>query len=246
MQIYHNLFKKRAGDIGGIPKIWAKCRAVKIPEPSHFTFDAKKALHRDGIVIFKGVGDKFRPLNGWNEFLYNEILSITKECWQEEAERAEGIPIGINIRKTGFRQAERYEDFFTTGGLITPLSWFVESLKIIRKAVGFSVKAFVCSDAKKEELDDVLSMENIVFIKGSTAISDLLALSKAKVLIGSGGSNFSAWASFLGQMPTISHPGQSLKWFNVENKRGFYIGEFDTEHPEEEFIKQVRSIISPD
>jgi hypothetical protein len=41
------------------------------------------------------------------------------------------------------------------------------------------------------------------------AITDLLALSQAKVLVGSG-SGFSMWAAFLGQMPSVWHPGQRL------------------------------------
>jgi hypothetical protein len=40
-----------------------------------------------------------------------------------------------------------------------------------------------------------------------SAIADLWALSNANVLVASG-STFSMWASYLGRMPVIWHPGQ--------------------------------------
>jgi hypothetical protein len=69
-------------------------------------------------------------------------------------------------------------------------------------------------------------------------------LSKAKILIASGGSSFSAWASFLGQMPTISHPGQSLSWFKINNRNGYYVGEFNPTSPPQPFLEQIKSLIA--
>jgi hypothetical protein len=47
------------------------------------------------------------------------------------------------------------------------------------------------------------------------------------VLIGSGGSSFSAWASFLSRAATISHTGQSLQWFKLDGSGDQSVTELD-------------------
>jgi hypothetical protein len=106
------------------------------------------------------------------------------------------------------------------------MEWFVESLSGIRDICGFDVPAFVVSDASDRALADLLHMEAVTRVDTGSAIGDLLVLSKARLLIASGGSSFSAWAAFLGQMPTVSYPGQSLGWFEIMPVLGQYIGEW--------------------
>jgi len=126
--------------------------------------------------------------------------------------------------------------------LRTPISWFIESLEYIRRIAGFPLKAYIVSNGKQEEFKELLSLKNVFFLNNRSAIVDLLILSKAKILIGSGGSSFSAWAAFLGQMPTITYPGQSLTWFNLTNKNGFYLGELDPRLPSPLFTQQIKDI----
>ena len=64
-----------------------------------------------------------------------------------------------------------------------------------------------------------------------SAISDLLALSRSKFLIGTGSSTFSAWAAYLGQMPAMTRLGNPFSWFNLKNREGRFIGEWDANRP---------------
>jgi len=242
-RFYNNLFKKRQGDISGMKRAWLEWTAKIEHEPDNLNCLEKTRTSKDTIILFKDWGGYFRKLNGWDEMLYGEIYSITKEVWLKRADSIQEVPIGIHIRRGDFKEAKSAEDFHSTGALRTPLGWFIESLEVIRRAVGFSAKAVVVSNGREEELKELLKLENVTLVRGGSAISDLLILSKAKVLIASGGSTFSCWASFFGQMPTISYPGQSLTWYNLANRKGFYIGEFDPDSPSTQFIEQARAVL---
>ncbi len=63
-----------------------------------------------------------------------------------------------------------------------------------------------------------------------SAIGDMLLLSRAEVFLASG-SSFSAWASFLGQMPTLTHPGLGLTRLFGLRTQGAFLGEFDPANP---------------
>jgi hypothetical protein len=183
------------------------------------------------IIEFKGCGSYFKDLNGHNKFIYERILSITRDERLKEVERLNKDlpPVGIHIRRG---------DFF--GRKLTPINWFVESLRCIREYLGYNINAFVVSDGKEDELRPLLETKGVILLGDYPAITLILALSQAKILIASGSSTLSGWASFLGQMPTISCPGQPLGWFNL--KDSIYLGEFNPDFPDENFIKQVKNI----
>jgi hypothetical protein len=50
-----------------------------------------------------------------------------------------------------------------------------------------------------------------------SAILDLLILTKAGLIVGAGGSSFTAWGSFLGQAPTIIRKGLPMAYMNLYN-----------------------------
>jgi hypothetical protein len=86
-------------------------------------------------------------------------------------------------------------------------------------------------------------MENVEFVRPGTAISDLLILSRGKVLLASGSSSFAAWGAFLGQMPSATHPGQPLSDWNIVPEKGQFIGEVNPGSPPREFLDQARSCL---
>lgn len=225
-RFYTDLFKNNKKDITGLKKIWAKIALPKMPEPKELT---QATCRKETLYVFKGCSDCFRRLNEWDELIRGELRAITKKKWLSNNNNCDEV-IGMHIRMGDFIKI----------GLKTPLSWFAESLQAIRKAVGSPVKAEVFSDGTEKELKPLLDFDNVCLIRGKSAISDLWALSRAKVLIASGGSSFSAWAVFLEQMPVISRPGHSLEWFGVKSKKKYYIGEFNPNHPNDSFLAQCR------
>lgn len=242
--LLYRLFNKRDKEIGGAQRLFIQVTAKREAEPDDLN-ERVNENYKKAIIEFRGDKEHFRNLDGWDEFLLGAIRGMTKSHWLRIVDRIQEVPIGINVRLgNDFKNAQAEEDYYTKGAIKTPLSWFVNSLKVIRETLGYPARAYVVSDGTEKALRDLLDLENVEFLRPGCAITDLLTLAKSKVLIASGGSSFSAWAAFLGQMPTISHPGQSLGWFKIHNKNGYYVGEFNADSPAEPFMDNLRLLRS--
>ncbi|MGH9807358.1 MAG: hypothetical protein ACRD9W_08860, partial [Terriglobia bacterium] len=161
--------------------------------------------------------------------LHVSLRAIAARKWLAMADMYTEIPIALNVRRgKDFEDASDESEFYSRGPLRTPLSWFIRTLQEIRSRLGVPrAPAYVVSDGTEQDLEPLLRINDVHLVESRSAISDLLILAKARLLIGSGGSSFSAWASFLGQMPTVSHPGQSLNWFKVSgDSSAHYVGEY--------------------
>lgn len=244
-RIYHNLFVRPAHEIDG----WRRLRLLLVvrrhPEPEPFALISPRSpSDRPELIIFQGQKDYFARLNGWHEFLLRELRAITHTRWLREAESVRDVPIGIHVRAgdvpappTGTTLSD-----LSTGVYRTPVSWFVRSLRAVRSELGFPARAFVVTDGTDQEIADLLAMDGVFRAREGSAISGILMLAQAKVLIASGGSTFGGWAAFLGQMPTILRPGHFWHWFELENRHGQYLGEFDPAAPSLLFIEQLRDL----
>jgi hypothetical protein len=122
----------------------------------------------------------------------------------------------------------------------TPLSWFAACLRQVREAAGRPVRAYVVSDGTRRQLRELLAIDDVVFLRPGNAITDLLTLSRARVLLASGSSSFSAWGAFLGQMPAISHPGQPLSVWRFRPAAGQSVLEYDPAAPSTTFLAEAR------
>ena len=239
-----DLFEPRDNDVKGLNRSWIDFQSTKISEPENLLIFNTRSQEKM-VVCFQGDKKHFADLRGWESYLLDELKRISKSKWINLVDQFGEIPIAINIRMgNDFKTAKTPEEYYTKGGIKTPLSWFIDSLNTIRDSIGYSAQAYIVSDGNTDNLDPILSLPNVTFVRPGCAISDLLILAKAKILIASGGSSFSAWASFLGQMPTISHPGQSLSWFQIDNIHNYYVGEFNPEQPSSIFIEQSKNILS--
>ena len=244
LRFYNNLFNKNPNEIYALNKISVEWFAQKIKEPQNLKpppcYNCSEK--RDILVEFEGLKDYFLQLNGYETYLNNEIRLITKPCWLNKI-NAHDISIGIHVRCGDFAMPVIKDGFICQGNSRTPISWFIKSLRIIRKYLNKNVQAFVCSDGNMSEIKDLLNEPDVNFLNTGSAIGDLLSLSRSHILLASG-SSFSAWASFLGQMPTITHPGLRLGWFNLINSKSFYVGEFDPLDPNIIFLNQLHLAIN--
>lgn len=240
------VFKRHQDDVRGIKRLWLEMIANKIPGPLDFTAPFAGSLSKTNIVIFKGDRDHFRSLFGWEQFLLGELRAIAREKWLRLVDNIGTVPIAINVRRAkDFPEAKQEDLTSPTDPVRTPLNWFIRSLEVIRSRVGYPARTFVVSDGSEHDLRNLLALENVFFVRPGCAIIDLLVLAKAKILIASGGSSFSAWAAFLGRMPVISLPVQSLSWFGLQKEWRPYVGEFDRSNPSESFIEQAKAILGP-
>ncbi len=100
------------------------------------------------------------------------------------------VPVPADQLKTGHIE-----------GLRIPLAWYANVIRRVR-AVFPELPVRVFSDGREHELQSILTIPGVVLWREPTDIGDLLALSAARLLIGSN-STYSRWATFLGNMPSI-------------------------------------------
>jgi hypothetical protein len=134
-------------------------------------------------------------------------------------------------------------NLLTGGGIQTPTEWFVATLQLIRVNAGWDVPAAIVSDGRPEELADILTLPAVRYADIGSALGSIWLMSRARLLIGSGGSTFSLWAVFLGQMPAAFPPGQDPGYYKLANASGRYLGTFDPWRPDQEVTAELADAI---
>ena len=130
-------------------------------------------------------------------------------------------------------------------GTKTPVPWFRDVLRLVRAGAAGVPPAFVVSDGTPEQLRPLLEEPSVTLVRPGTALSDLLTLARARVLLASGSSSFSAWGAYLGRMPTASHPGQPFSEWRLDgDPDGDPVrAEVDPESPDAAFVNAARAAL---
>ena len=230
LRTYTNLFMPRAGDVTGLSAAYVRLKATKVPDPDEAGGAVPEARGLQ-LVVFEGMRGQFAGINGWSALLKAELEAMTRPMWRERAHAIAAPFIALHVRRGDFQRTVVSAELAKANNAITPIGWFVKTLRAVRGAFGEALPAIVTSDASDPELAELLAERRIVRVDTGSAIGDMLLLSRAEVLLASG-SSFSAWASFLGQMPTLTHPGLGLRrLFGLERGGGAFLGEFDPANP---------------
>ena len=237
--LLQGLFKPLEDEITGLPRIVAEFVSRRVPEDQTASLRKEEAW-RPRLVEFAGDRRHFLDLVGEEAWLLSSLREMTRDRWLSLAGTKEVPAIALNVRcAKDFPEARTVDMVHPRGPVRTPIGWFRAVLRQIRKTSGHDVPAVVVSDGSTEELEDLLREPRVSLLRPGCAISDLLVLSSARVLIASGGSSFGAWASFLGGMPTVTLPGQSYSWFKLPATPGQFVGTFDLSAPDPEFLRSA-------
>jgi hypothetical protein len=192
---------------------------------SHFSFMVQNLLHekvkvynppienlKENLVEVPSVF-VFDTMPPWNDYfadiknhqliVKSKLLSTVRRSLVSQILERPAPKIAIHIRRSDFKVLQPGEDHSQFRSVQIELDWYIAVLKSIRKFVGFDVPATVFSDGHRDELSAILAMPNVDISSETSAISDMLTMSRSDLLIASSHSGFSAWASFLGQCPTI-------------------------------------------
>src|SRR5205823_797155 len=86
-RFYHDLFRTRVQEVGILREMCLQCVARRQPEPDDFGPPEPRVGSRPVVVVFEGLRDYFRRLDGWHEFLYKEIRAMTRNRWLAEADK---------------------------------------------------------------------------------------------------------------------------------------------------------------
>lgn len=239
LRTYANLFQPASGDVDGPRAAWVRLTAKPLPEPGRVDA-ALPASGGSQLVVFEGMRGQFAEINGWSTLLETELEAMTRPLWRDRARAIPAPFIALHVRRGDFQKTVAAMDLGKTNNAVTPIGWFVDTLRAVRAALGEPLPAIVTSDGSDAEIAELLTEPNVTRADTGSAIGDMLLLSRAHVLLASG-SSFSAWASFLGRMPTFVHPGQCLtRLFGLESQ-GSFLGEFDPANPID--LRRILSVV---
>lgn len=215
---YHNIFFEDY--VGGIKKFLLLLLAKKITESEAQNLNSLKG--KIPIVInFEGMRNQMNDILDHSTLVKEELYKMVRKKHIELSEKNKPEAIGIHIRLGDFYKPQSESEI--RKGLTNcrlPLEWYIEIINKIRTEARANIKVSVFSDGTDEELAVILNLPNVERAVGGSAISDLLSLSKGKILIASN-STFSLWASYLGRPHTIWFPGtHRIKLFK-ENEAKF-------------------------
>lgn len=175
------------------------------------------------VKMFSGDDRLFESFKNDHKFVKAELLKIINPHHLERANEFNRNSIAIHIRMGDF-STPGDEKILREGNwnYRLPLKWYKSVIEKIRKKSNIPI--YIFSDADDKDLKDVLALGNCKRAYFGSSISDMIALSNAKLLVASA-STFSMWASFLGQIPTIWFPGQMRQ--KLINNSVTFEGEID-------------------
>lgn len=214
---YSNLFTPNKRYITGWRKPWCLARHRWISEQDALSNPVAPAT----VVEFRGMENFFAPFVRDHEVVYGELKRITRPAHLAAFSEPDPAPIGIHVRRGDFIQRSNDEELRESHNSLLPLEWYIDALEAVRLEAGCEVPAFVFSDGTEEELRDLLILPQVKRVDYGSGLGDMFGLSRSRLLIASG-STFSMWGSYLGQIPTLWHPGKLLQNLLID-------------HPEYEF-----------
>ncbi len=195
---YHRLFHN-PGYVSGLRRFLKIRLGRKVLE--------RDATERRGATVwFSGLEGLFRPLAGRSDLVLSELRRMTRPEYLPDPPITDHI--AVHIRRGDFAPAPS-DAVLRSGGwnYQLPIEWFTYSIVEARRLLGKDMPVVVYSDGSDDQLREVLGLPQVRRASGKNAITDMLGLGQAKIIVASG-STFSMWGSYLGQVPTIWFPGQ--------------------------------------
>lgn len=216
---YAGLFANRGCYISGIRKIVLRSRYEGIPYREYL---ANPQTDHKIIEFNEFTSHSFAAIRTKADLVRKNIMEHLKKDITGEIPADMSYAIAAHVRIGDFVAATEEELKKGCRNVRTPVSWFADRIKEIREITGIPVKVYLFSDGKEEELEDILKLPNVERLSLGSSISDILALSHAKLMLASG-STFSMWARYLGRVSTITYEGQMTERLFDDSESAFEI-----------------------
>jgi hypothetical protein len=208
---YAGLFLEPAG-IGSIGN-----NLLTLACATHLDEDAlpralERAKHylRPVVFVFSDVRNRFLPLANHQRHLANRFSAILAPRVAKQLATQAEPRFACHVRLGDFNPESESNPLTATNARL-PMAWYIEQVKKISTIwPGIPIDLF--SDGTDDEVLDLLRLPAVSRANHGNAVADLMAMSRARMLICSG-STYSAWAAFLGGMPTIWFPGKLQSQF---------------------------------
>jgi hypothetical protein len=199
---YHQLFRSGYGES------WAKLVRL-VAEGYRFRSEDEMHAIEPGscsVFVFDGMRSCFHSLRNKHDVVLHNLESAAK-AHVVSLPVLPSAHIGVHVRLSDFAPGTAEQLLRGEKNTRLPEGWYIAAIAQLRRAVGEQLPVYIYSDGRDDELAGLLNVPGSHRIPATNALSDILSLSRASAIIGSG-STFSAWASFLRQAPTICHRQQ--------------------------------------
>jgi hypothetical protein len=185
--------------------------------------------------------DYFQELREFHAIIKDKLYNYVRPSVLQAILDQPAPEIGIHIRRGDYQEPKAGDDFRIQRHAYTPLNWYIDTLKRIRQVAGWDVPATIFSDGYATELQAILELPQVSLSEETSALSDLLTMSRSRLLVGSCHSSFSSWASYLGQCPTLWQAGRADLYepiFTAEARAKIYEGGFDPSQDMPELLQR--------
>ena len=162
------------------------------------------------VVQFRGMEGMFEPFLQDHALIRQELLAMARPAHSRALRNPDRAPIAIHVRRGDFTNRGNQQDTISYNNSMLPIEWYVGALAALREAAGYEVPADVFSDGTEDELRPLLTCNAVRRADYGSGLGDMIGLASSRALIASG-STFSMWGTFLGQVPTVWHPGKLLQ-----------------------------------
>lgn len=208
LRYYTGLFDhRRSGYVRGPARLWTLWRGTRVtPEQGEATMAAGAKPGSPTIVVFKGWEGWFADLLAHRDLVADRLNAILSARVRGLLAEGEAPVIAVHVRR-GDKKTLPFRAPYTGESWQTIHDqWFMNAIASVRRAIGEQAPATVFSDGSPEQLAAILAVPGVTLSPRAPSIVDILRMSRAKVLITSAGSSFSAWSFYLGRMPTVFYP----------------------------------------
>lgn len=247
-RFYANIFHNNSGMIDGLNKYRLLLLSPKI-YCKRYDDITWEAISDGTVIICEGYGleagelqMKFDDLKNYRELIFMSITDNLTEKGQRGLKFDANLAINVHVRLGDFSTTNLEALAKGKNNTRIGIDWYVETIKKIRDAAGWMVPANVFSDGTDEELEKLLKLPMVSRVTCGNSIADIIALSKAPLIVPSG-SSFSLWARFLGGCSSISYPHQ-MKDAVLTPGMGFEIENAENQAIPQEIANKIKEIYS--
>ncbi|MFN0132647.1 MAG: hypothetical protein ACKVW3_08985 [Phycisphaerales bacterium] len=224
LRFYTGLFRS-AGYVRGLSRAWTLARAQRVPQDQAEAFmaahgsgaRASGAIHTSTgsrtthVVVFKGWDGWFAGLESHRDLVARRLDDILSARVRALLAADPGEPvIAAHVRRGDKRTLPYRAPFTGDAGTTIADEWYIRAIESVRAALGENVPVRIFSDAHDGQIDSILRLPGVTRSPDAPSIVDILRMARARVLLTTAGSSFSAWSYYLGSMPTIFYPGTRL------------------------------------
>lgn len=210
LRYYNGLFDNRSY-VGGLTRVFALLGRKRIDGASigiNVDPPTLPPSGAGGLVVFHGWQGWFRddlPIH--REFVRDRLEVILSASVREEIRSYDSpLEIALHVRRGDMGRnvvAPGAEMGGPDENVVQSEYYFLSVIRKIREIAGRSVPATIFTDAREGELKELPTEPDVHMAGSRSAIADIWCMSQSKILVTSSASSFSAWASYLGAMPTI-------------------------------------------